>query len=426
MLFMGRSNGTKEGILYAKEMGIYTIMTDYYSPEDNPLKKLTDEYWMINVSDIEELEKKCRSERITGIFAATNEFCLDQTKILCRKLDLPFYASDEGWASARDKLRFKKHCRDCGLSVPRNYSPERLLRGDMSEKPTYPLIVKPVDSCAQQGLSLCWNEKELRDGYDRAVLESPQKKVLIEEYILGDELDAFYFIQDGRPVLTGLSDKYFMKINDRRNASFQPGPSRFFDEYTEKLSEKVKHLFQSMNCTSGNAFLQMIRRNGEYYFLEMGYRIDGIGTWVNTKSQNGFSNVELMVDLALGRKISSEKLNPACLRPEMQNNATYLYWAKPGKVVRIVGLDEVKALEGVHIVVERFHVNDIIPKTDSMYQIAYYIGITGKDQKALIETLILINQKLHLYDEEDKDLLTPYKNYNDLLNRCSKQRRNRI
>lgn len=414
---MGCSTGAKEGIEYAARLGVYTIMTDYYPPERNLLKSLADEYWMIDVSDIDTLESKCRSEGITGIFASTNEFCLDQTKELCRRLKMPFYASDEGWAAARDKQRFKELCKESGLSVPEDYAPDELFKEEKMKEIQYPVIVKPADSCAQQGLALCWNEEELRLGYARALSVSPKKRVLIEEYILGDELDAFYFISDGRPILTGLTDKYFMKVNDRRNASFQPGPSRFYSEYTDKLSDKIEKLFHSMSCRQGNAFLQVIRRDGEYYFLEMGYRIDGIGTWVNTKPQTGFSNVELMVDLALGRKPSYDVTAPDAFRPERQNNATYLFWAKPGQVAEISGLEEVKRMEGVTIVVERFHEGDVIPKADSMYQIAYYIGITGENQRDLVRKLTAVNECLHLYDKNGEELLTPFQNYDILSDR---------
>ena len=82
-------------------------MTDYNPPEISTLKKVADEYWMTDVADVDELEEKCRQENVTGIFAATSEFCLDMAKELCSRMNLPFYASEEAWACARDKIRLK-------------------------------------------------------------------------------------------------------------------------------------------------------------------------------------------------------------------------------------------------------------------------------------------------------------------------------
>ena len=80
LLFLGCSVGTEEALEYAKETGIYTILTDYNPPEISTLKKVADEYWMTDVADVDELEEKCRQENVTGIFAATSEFCLDMAK----------------------------------------------------------------------------------------------------------------------------------------------------------------------------------------------------------------------------------------------------------------------------------------------------------------------------------------------------------
>lgn len=39
LLILGRSDGTKEALDYAKETGLYTVLTDYLPPEENTLKK---------------------------------------------------------------------------------------------------------------------------------------------------------------------------------------------------------------------------------------------------------------------------------------------------------------------------------------------------------------------------------------------------
>ena len=47
----------------AKELGIYTIVTDYYDVENSPAKLVADEYWNISWDDIDALEAKCREEK---------------------------------------------------------------------------------------------------------------------------------------------------------------------------------------------------------------------------------------------------------------------------------------------------------------------------------------------------------------------------
>ena len=46
----------------AKEMGIYTIVTDYLP--DSAATELADESWMLNIMDVDGIIKKCKEEHI--------------------------------------------------------------------------------------------------------------------------------------------------------------------------------------------------------------------------------------------------------------------------------------------------------------------------------------------------------------------------
>ena len=58
LLFLGIDNTVSDAIEYAKSKNVYTIVTDFYSPEIKKEKKMADEYWMIDVADFEALKKK--------------------------------------------------------------------------------------------------------------------------------------------------------------------------------------------------------------------------------------------------------------------------------------------------------------------------------------------------------------------------------
>ena len=53
-----------------------------------------------------------------------------------------------------------------------------------------------------------------------------------------------------------------------------------------------------------------------------------------------------------------------------------------------------------------------------MFQMAYYIGIIGNNQREVIDKLKNINETLHLYDSEGRELLTPFTDYGVLQKRC--------
>ena len=87
----------------ARKKNIYTIVTDYDTPEKSMGKQIADEYWMISTTDIDALEQKCREEQIDGIVTGVSEFNLEVNMELCKRLGLPCYCTPEAWHFSRDK-----------------------------------------------------------------------------------------------------------------------------------------------------------------------------------------------------------------------------------------------------------------------------------------------------------------------------------
>ncbi len=121
MLMLGTSYASCEMIKYAKSQGIYTIVTDYLEPKDSIAKYESDEYWMINTSELDELEKKCREEGVDIVICGISEFNLEMCMKLCKRLDLPCYCTPEAWHFSRDKADFKKLCKKVNAPIPTDY-----------------------------------------------------------------------------------------------------------------------------------------------------------------------------------------------------------------------------------------------------------------------------------------------------------------
>lgn len=414
MLIMGIDCTTKFVIEYARTQGIYTIITDYNTLERAPLKRLADEYWMINVGDLDLLEERCRAEQITSVFAGCHEFCLDMAKELCKRLNLPFYASEEGWATGRDKARFKKHCMECGLDVAHGYPLDGFFSPEVLAAVRYPVVVKPSDASAERGLSICHNEAELRRGYENALSFSQNGNIIVEEYVEGNEVDIVYYVDDGIPHLICVNDNLLVKVNERMNMSFIPNQSRYYDEYVREVEAKVEKLIQRMECKNGVVTFQAIRKDGKYYFLEAGNRLDGAGCWVAMKRFYQASYLEWMVDLARGRKPVID-WNAVDFSPVGKHSAIYLYWARPGHVQAVKGRELIEGADGISIAIGRFQPGDTVVKTDNFIQIAWFIQITAESSTELVNKLAFVNQNLLLLDEHGQNLMIPYEDYEYIL-----------
>lgn len=413
LLFLGVDSSTEAALAYAKELGVSTVITDYYGPEKEPLKSAADDYWMIDVTDLDLLEETCKKEGITGIFAGNHELCLDMAGILCKKLGFPFYCSEKAWEIARDKSLFKDLCLECGLDVPPGYETNDLLQTDIPKKIKYPVVVKPSDASSQKGFSVCRDETELETGYRKALNYSDNKSIIIEQYMEGLEIDILYYVDDGVPHLISISDNLPVYINDRWNFCMIPNQSRFFDLYVEEMSEKIEKLIQKIDYCNGGLLFQAIVQNGKFYFIEMAVRLDGAGCWYNAAACYGFNILHCMVNLALGRK-NVIKWKIFDFHPNTMRSAIYFVWGIPGQIAAIEGVDALNTMEGVSVILDRFKTGDIIEKTDNMTQIAWYLSITADSTETLIEKVHLINNTLKIYDENGRNLAVYYDDFNAL------------
>ena len=412
MLFLGIDTSTHDAIRIAKELGIYTIVTDYNTPEARPEKAEADEYWMINVADMDVLYERCLAEHVDGVFAGNHEFCLDKAKELCARLDLPFYATDDGWRCARDKGYFKELCARCGLEVPRTYMTEGCLESIDPGTITYPAIVKPSDSCARQGLSICGNSDELAAAYDYALSASGNGRVIIEEYVEGDEIAADFMVVDGEPYITSFNFLVPIQIGDESVFVIALQKSRYRDDFVGKCMPEVRRLIKELGWKNGPCFLQAIVRDGRYFFLEFGGRLTGIGAWSHQEHYYHMSILRLALMMAAGMPVDGN--DAELLGRNIQYSMIYMPWLKKGRIADICGLDTVKGMHGVEIVLERYRAGDEVDTSGSMFGMAYYIVIAADSLDDLCGKLRDINTRLSIRSNDGTEMLIKYEDYDKI------------
>ena len=197
LLMLGTSYESCEMIKYAKSKGVYTIVTDPRAPEESIAKLVADEYWMINVSDIDLLENKCKEENINAVICGVSEFCLEVAMELCSRLGLPNYCTPQAWHYSRDKADFKALCRKVGAPVPEDYNISNEFLDTDLKNIKYPVVVKPVDMSANRGISYCYTQNELKAAYKYAQSLSKNPKIIVERMLKGKEWYGYYAIANG-------------------------------------------------------------------------------------------------------------------------------------------------------------------------------------------------------------------------------------
>ena len=279
----------------AKELGVYTIATDYNNVYDSPAKRIADEYWDISWADIDKLEAACKEAKIDGVVAGYSEFTVENAIKLCQRLNLPFYCTNKQLDITRNKDLFKKTCNENGVPTIHEYATKE-------EVNHYPVIVKPVDRGGSIGISVANNKAELERAVDYAYEMSVCKKIIIEDFIAdGIKIDIYYGIINGEVTLLTTSDTISAEGN-RSDEGFskviQNGwvcPPRYHDAIVEKVDQSLKRMIENMGVKYGFFFFSgfaMERPDGvDFALFETGFRLSG-GHLYNYFKETGFIDIQ--------------------------------------------------------------------------------------------------------------------------------------
>lgn len=400
VLIMGANPETVSLIKKAREMGLYTIVTD-----NNPkafAKKYADKSYDIDATDVEALVALAQNENVSGILVGVAEAILPAYCEVCTRLGMPCYSTKEKFQIMLRKDYFKEKCREHNVPTIREYSV------DEKEKIAYPVIVKPVDSCSSKGIRVCHNEDELLRAIEYALQFSNSKKYIIEEYMVGDEVISYYVMQDGNPIFVGMCDRYTYK--GKENLVQLPTsyifPSRHIDSYIEHTDTAVKEMINGLGLKNGSIFFQcFVDKQGVVRIYEPGYRLNGAQEHLIVSKVSGIDAKEMYINLALTGKVAKENLSKKSNPKPKEICCKLSPLVKTGKIKKIEGLEEISKLPNVVSVNPSYNSGDIVTGEGTLKQIISRFFIVAKNKAELISTIEEIYMLLTVTDEDGNDML---------------------
>lgn len=390
-------------ITKAREMGIYTIVTDYV--KDAPAKKVADESYDISTLDVEALIELAREKNVDGVFTGYVDINLAPCRKVCEALGLPFYASLEQLDATMNKVNFKNNCRKYGITVVNDIQDEYLV-GDYS-KVAYPVIVKPADSYSSKGISVCFKKEEMPIAIEKAYANSTCKQIVVEEYIEAEDVYLYFTIQDGYLSLSAMADRL---LNDEQyGCAPQPVgyffPSKYIDIYFEKVHDKLQNMMNDLNIKDGSFFMQGFVVEGDIVFFEMGLRLSGGAGYLQISNQNEIDQIAMHIRYALTGRFEGWSLKE-CDNPRFKKPACVLVvLLKDGKISKIDGLEKAVSNPNVFNIVQFKHEGDELAAKGTLNQVFARIYCCANDENELMDTVTYIKRNLRINDADGNNMI---------------------
>ncbi len=408
LLILGGNPETKALVEVANSMGIKTIVSS--ARHGDAAKEAAWKAYDVDGMDVPGLVALARKEQVDGVLVGVADILVPAYCKVCDVLNLPCYATQEIVDVFSFKDVFKATCERYGVhGIPEYYLDAELKPEDL-ERIHYPVMVKPVDNGGGVGMTVCYNEEELRKGVETALAASYKKRFIVERYMQCDDMGMYYTFKDGYCSASCIYDRYASDEQKRMSRVCLGGiyPSKHLEEYFCRMHDNVVRMFENIGIRNGVLMLSAFYENGEFYVYDTGFRLQGEAPHLLMKAVHGFDQREMLVRFALTGSegdVDIRKEDDTRLRGKWA--ATLWLDLKQGKIDRIEGLDELAEDKRVVANVQRLKEGDEVKKEwiGNEKQVFTRIYLVCESKEELAETLKHYQNTVKVFDDEGNDML---------------------
>lgn len=413
LLIIGCTNYAKDVAEFGKQWNVKIIAAGLRISK--AIEAIADETYHIEILDREGLSRLIVEKRIDGIFGGGSEDVISCLIDVAETTGRPFYATRELWDGLMNKQRFKDVCRKHGVLTPTDFVVREEFLEEDSMKLSYPVVIKPVDSCGANGVVKCDRQEDFIELYRFSKSKSISGTVTVESYIDGEQVGVYYTFADGKVSFSSMHDKYLRKVPGTfiPLAEIYAYPSRHLQLYKETTDEKVRRMLLDIGIKNGITSVQGFYDHGVFRFIEIGYRLGGTSQFRYTRELNDFSSFHMMMIHSLTGKMEGydqENETPNFKKP----CCTLSLLSKGGKVARIEGIDAIRNIKEIIYFEERYKEGDTIRVTNTVAQFHFRFYIIADSVDRMKEVIDQIQDTVRAYDENGESMLITHFDTNKL------------
>lgn len=408
LLILGGNPETSALVRVANDMGIKTIVASARHTDD--AKKYAWKSSDIDGMDVPGLISLAREEQVDGVLVGVADILVPSYCKVCDALGLPCYASQRIVDVFAFKDVFKATCESYGIhGIPEYYLDAEMRQSDI-DKIKYPVMIKPVDNGGGVGMTVVYNEEELRPAVEKALEASNKKRFIVERYMECPDLGMYYTFKDGVCSASCIYDRY--------TTDEQPGlsrvclggtyPSKYISEYFDRMHDNAVRMFKEIGITDGILMLSGFYENGEFYVYDTGFRLQGEAPHLLIKAIQGFDQREMLIRYALtgsAGDLDLEEADDTYLRGKWA--ATQWFLLKQGKITKIEGFEEMDNDPRVVANVQRLYEGDTVPEEwiGNEKQVLTRLYLVCDSKQELADTLKEYAEKVKVFDENGNNMI---------------------
>jgi len=427
ILILGGAAAHCQVVRRAKEMGIYTIVTDYLSYEDAPAKQIADEYMQIDINDIDALVDFVKKNKVDGVL----NFCLDPCALpafeVASRCGLKTFYTKEQVKVMTDKSLFKETCEKLGLPILESYSIQDVLGGNVS----FPVVLKPRIGRGSRGVYICEDADMVLSGVKGLSERIDRVEGYIIEEFAPHESCPFVIIQyiviAGEPFLVTFADAFHAgkKYGLECYYSCLYSPSPLLDTFMKGDNKLFVNFIERLGIKNGALMFQSFLKDGHFRTIDMALRFMGTGYCEAMKDSIGVDVIEPMISFAVGDNVvASDGIRSGLALYGQRICICKCIMLKPGTVGQINGVEILLSHPQIFGVDIRCHKGMVVPSSgDARQDGGQVFCVIKKNLDEVKRMSEFIETNLVITDSEGNDMMIhtdDLSDYKKSLKKCLK------
>lgn len=292
-----------------------------------------------------------------------------------------------------DKFLMREKCKEIGIKTIA-YS----LVGSLEEAKKFFIdlhhsaILKPINNQGSKGVYKVSSIEELEEKYAEATRYARGQKILIEEFITGQELVIEALALDGKVTNLVCGDTHYFEVKDAFAAKDRIFPSMLDEEIVNKALNLNKKIVSGFGLSRGLTHGEYIIDGHDVYLIEIAAR--GGGVYISSDIiplMTGFNTTSFILDIATKSTVATPFI-------EYKKMCTcYIAFFLPeGVINEVKGVREIQSLPYVHhnnldaLYIGK-HIGKNIDKTSR-----YFLIMEASDRSELEERIELVHELLQV------------------------------
>ena len=275
VLLLNASHNDERLLRALKRLGCYVITTG--NRPGLPGHREADEYAYGDYTDKEAMLALAEEKPVDAVCPCCNDFGVMTAAYVSEKMG---FSGQDNYNTAtilNNKAKFKEFAAELGdISTPPAVSfsdPEEASRWAKLSRHEFPLIVKPADLSAGNGICRADSAGELCERIKTAFESSRVKRVVIEPFIEGTQHGLCTYLINQR-VAAVCSNNEHSFINPYR-VEADTFPAACTEAVCSDLVGQIERIARALNLSDGIFHLQYILNGGNAYILECMRRVLG-------------------------------------------------------------------------------------------------------------------------------------------------------